>query len=444
MDRPGEQKKITVCMYLSGERAAKAFTLLDALMSTPGISKQWDLIVGIDAISYDLRQYTHHEHLSTKKAVIIESKDSIGKDRFIFSMVANIRSEYLLLLDDSVTLAKGWMGKLLMFLQEYAPEEMAGVEVVGMDPASSCSGVEDYSLNASAVLIKTKYLRQIESQRKIIINKNNVVTFPGLLVESLGLGTNSTNTFDPHHLSYHYGLEPRDSPLDPTARSFTACMCTYGDHPQLILRCLDTILRERMLTKEMEIIVGCNRVSDYVMNEIEQRYGRDRITTLIRSPVNYNKSGMQRFTFRLARAQYLLALDDDMYFKPGWFELLKQFALKQHPFDAAGRMHYLSSRQGWSGKKKPYQEFVGRKKWWRNKIPHGDNVEFPAGQCFLARRSFVVENDYPDLEMQIDWDDVLLGDMVIQLEGRQCSFWDPLCEKIIIDDIPSRGQHGGG
>lgn len=439
MNRPGEDKKITVCIYLSGERAAKAFTLLEILMNTAGISKQWDLIVGIDAVSYDLSQFSQHEHKNSKKAVIIETKDSIGKDRFVFSMVANIRSHYVLLLDDSVTLAKDWLEKLIIFLQEKAPEEIAGVENSGSPLA-----MEGVSLNAAAVLMKTRFLRQIEQQGKITLEKNNVVRFTDRLIESLGLNAQSITTFDPNVLSYHQDLVLRDSPLDPAERFFTACMCTYGDHPQLILRCLDSILREQMLSKEMEIIIGCNRVSDFVMSEIEQRYGRERITTLIRSPVNYNKSGIQRFTFRLARAPYLLALDDDMYFKKGWFELLKQFTLNQHPFDAAGRMHFLSSRHGWSGKKKPYLEFVERKKWWRNKTPHGDNVTFPAGQCFLARRTFVVENDYPDLDMKIDWDDVLLGDMVIQLDGRQCSFGDPLTEKIVIDDIPSRGQHGGG
>jgi hypothetical protein len=180
------------------------------------------------------------------------------------------------------------------------------------------------------------------------------------------------------------------------------------------------------------------------MREIEERYNRGLLNTLIRSPKNLNKSGIQRLTFRLSRGAYILSLDDDMYFKAGWLERMKKFVVARHPFDAAGRLHSLSSRLGWSGRKKPYHEFVARKKWWRGKQPHDDEVHFPAGQCFLARRSFAIANDYPDLGMKIDWDDVLLGDLVIQLDGTQIFFSDDLYERIVVDDIQSRGHHGGG
>jgi hypothetical protein len=46
--------------------------------------------------------------------------------------------------------------------------------------------------------------------------------------------------------------------------------------------------------------------------------------------------------------------------------------------------------------------------------------------------------------MKIDWDDVLLGDMITQLDGSQIFFSDELHKHIVIDDIASRGQHGGG
>jgi hypothetical protein len=46
--------------------------------------------------------------------------------------------------------------------------------------------------------------------------------------------------------------------------------------------------------------------------------------------------------------------------------------------------------------------------------------------------------------MRIDWDDVLLGDLVTQVDGKQLWFPDQLISRIIVDDIPSRGSHGGG
>jgi glycosyltransferase involved in cell wall biosynthesis len=236
----------------------------------------------------------------------------------------------------------------------------------------------------------------------------------------------------------------REAPLKDDRPLLSICVCTYGHHPELILRCLQSVISEHELDHQVELIVGCNAVSDAVIREIDRLHRDGKISTIIRSPINFNKAGMQRFMFRLARAPYILSLDDDMYFSFGWLGPMKRAIRKSHPFEVAGRLHALSNRTLWSGQKKPYDTYCQKKRWWKGKRPYGLEVVFPAGQCFLARSRFLTDNDYPDLDMRIDWDDVLLGDMVTQLDGTQIWFPDDLMKMITIDDIPSRGSHGGG
>lgn len=444
MNGIGVEKKLTVCVYLSGTSSARAFKVLEALHATAGLGARWDAIVGIDSISYDLAHFTCERHERGSKVTFIETKDSVGRDRFFLSMVANIRSHYTLLLDEHVTLRRDWIERVEHFLSTEQSFSIAGVEMIrgGQDVHHGQSGI--LPLSKSAILVSTSFLRTCEGGLDVLPGEKEVAFFDSALKESLGVDQIASGNFDLRAITLTCGgIEREKAPVD-VRPMLSACICTYGDHPELILRCLDSILREPLFANDMEIIVGCNAVSKRVMGEIEQRYKRDRITALIRAPINYNKAGIQRFTFRLARGMYLLSLDDDMYFLPGWFPRLKKFIIDSHPFEAAGRLYELSSRRGWSGKKKPYRECVERKKWWRGKLPFDELVQFPAGQCFLARRAFVVENDYPDLGMRIDWDDVLLGDMIIQLDGSQKFFSDDLYKHIIIDDIASRGQHGGG
>lgn len=435
-----DNKKLTVCVYLSGTRSQRAFTLLESLSKTPGFGTRWDVIIGIDCISYDLAHYTRSEQKAGSKATFIETKISVGKDRFLFSMTANVRSHYVLLLDDDVSLGKDWMSHLESFITDKKPTGMSGATIHNADAAHA----DRLLLHPSAILIKTTFLRKYEIGGSLPLSSADCTAFSDALTASLSPQSLHSESFDPRIFLLSNGLLDRSQPVDNASPLISICLCTYGDYPELVRRCLDSVLRERFFSKDLEILLGCNAASARVQEEIEPLYTRDRITTIIRSPVNINKSGIQRFTFRLSRGPYILSLDDDMYFKPGWLSKMRKCIFTHHPFEAAGRLSSLSSRLGWGGKKKPYHEFVVRKRWWRGKQPLEDNVHFPLGQCFLTRRSFVLENDYPDLGMKIDWDDVLLGDMVTQLDGNQVFFPDDLQDLIVVDEIASRGQHGGG
>ena len=444
MELPGADKKLTVCLYVDGEQSRVALDLIDSLMAMPNVGKTWDLLIAVDAPGYDLKHIIQQEYRHKNKAVFFESASVLGKTRWWRIMLSNIRSEYALLIDQSALPSPSWITELFSFVRDNPSAQLCGFKHAlgpAIPDAPYASPLKD-----GLLLIKTSFYREHEvlPPEKADVIGSQATFFDFSMAAILGVFPDNMKQLDIPSVFMELSKGERDAPINPDLPLISICLCTYGDHPELILRCLDSILSEPHLDNEFEIILGCNAVSDEVMTEIDRRYRDGSIATLIRSPLNYNKAGMQRFTFRIARAPYILSLDDDMYFQSGWLQLLKQHIYLSHPVEVMGRLHALSNRTLWSGQKKPYDNYCQKKRWWRGKRPYGLEVVFPAGQCFLARTQFVLENDYPDLDMRIDWDDVLLGDLVTQVDGKQIWFPDPLINRIIVDEIPSRGSHGGG
>lgn len=416
------------------------------MLASPGAGKSWDLLIAFDAPSYDMRHLLVREYQRDRRAVFFESRESLGKYRWWRAMVANIRSEYVLLVDERLTPSPHWSSQILEYLKSNPSVTLCGFKN-GANPGPAILGESARSpIKDGTVLLKTSYLREIEILPATEAQGvgANATFFDFSMAAELGVTPDSMRALDLGDLLLQPPPLSRETPLREDEPLISVCICTYGHHPELILRCLKSVITESELNNEVEVILGCNAVSDEVMREIDRLHRDGKISTIVRSPVNFNKAGMQRFTFRLARAPYILSLDDDMYFSSGWLSHMKQVIRKSHPFEVAGRLHALSNRTLWSGQKKPYDTYCQKKRWWKGKRPYGLEVVFPAGQCFLARTRFLIDNDYPDLDMRIDWDDVLLGDLVTQLDGTQIWFPDELMKLITIDDIPSRGSHGGG
>jgi hypothetical protein len=430
MDLCSEAKKLSVCLYAHGAKPDRAFRLLDTLRSAPGLGFAWELLVAANTPRYDLREYISAEHRTSRKIVWFESGAPRAQAALWRAQMSNSTADWVLLVDDQISLDSDWNEKLPRFLESNRDRE---VIALGADLHAS----ESDSVTARGFLLRTAWLRQrlraSDATTDLLVASANDL-------ERLGLGGFEAG----HYVTLAALLDETGTVCADPAPLFSACLCTYGDHPKLTLRGIDSILQENIPGSELELLIGCNDVSRDVMSQLERRALHSPYGFLIRSARNFNKSGMQRFTFRLSRAAYILSLDDDMYFLPGWFNEMKAFLSGNQPFDVAGRLHTLTNRGWWSGKKRPYDQFVRRKHWWRDRTPHGVEVHFPAGQCFLARREFVLSHDYPDCGMRIDWDDVLLGDLVAQMEGRQVAFSDELTKRIIVDEIASRGQHGGG
>ena len=446
MNLPGTDKKLTVCIHIDGEHSRAAIQLIDSLLATPSLGKTWELLIALDGPTYDLKYLLRQEYQHQKKAVFFESTTPLGKNKWWRIMLANVRSEHALLLDHTALPSPSWIPSILDFVRDNPSTQLCGFKY-GNPPSTSTPDAPYVTpLKDGPLLIRTAFHRENEflPHDQVRVIASQVSFFDFSMAAILGVFPDAMKPLDIASVFADLPKVDREAPLDQDGLLFSICLCSYGHHPELILRCIDSILAEPYSKKGLEIILGCNAVSDEVMREIDGRNRDGVIGTIIRSPVNYNKAGMQRFMFRAARAPYILSLDDDMYFHTGWLPLLRQHILGSHPVEVMGRLHALSNRTLWSGQKKPYDTFCQKKRWWKGKRPYGLEIVFPAGQCFLAKTAFVLENDYPDLDMRIDWDDVLLGDLVTQVDGKQIWFPDQLISRIIVDDIPSRGSHGGG
>ena len=102
MNLPGVDKKLTVCCYIGADTPRKSLQVIDQLLALPSVGKSWDLIFALDAPAYDIRYLCAQEHKKSGKAVFMESKAPFGKAHWYRVMLANIRSEYVLLLDDTI------------------------------------------------------------------------------------------------------------------------------------------------------------------------------------------------------------------------------------------------------------------------------------------------------------------------------------------------------
>jgi hypothetical protein len=228
----------------------------------------------------------------------------------------------------------------------------------------------------------------------------------------------------------------------------TIGICVYGDYPLLISRCLDSIINEPLFFETTNLIIGANAVSKPSYREIEARIPQGQEISVIRSYDNVNKSGMRRMMISLVETPFIVSVDDDIILKPGWLRQMRDFIEScERNIDVAGVT--LATTHGTPRnsriKSLPYSLYPWRKKWWKWKRngPSGQ-IPFPGGGFHLMRTEFIRKHDFPDFNMLIDHDDILLGDLIIQSDARYASFPADLNEKIIIDLTASRGDHWKG
>lgn len=235
---------------------------------------------------------------------------------------------------------------------------------------------------------------------------------------------------------------------NPPEKLLTICICAYGDYPKLISRCLDSIVTEPLFFETTNLIIGANALSKPSYGEIDARIPEGQEVSIIRSFDNVNKSGMRRMMISLVETPFIVSVDDDIILKPGWLRQMREHVEScNRNVDVAGVT--LATTYGKPRntriKSIPYSLYPWRKKWWKwKRNGSSDRIPFPGGGCHLMRTEFIREHDFPDFNMLIDHDDILLGDLIIQTNGRYASFPSDLNEKIIIDLTASRGDHWKG
>lgn len=218
---------------------------------------------------------------------------------------------------------------------------------------------------------------------------------------------------------------------------FSVSVTCYGDFPEYSVRCVDSIANSPGLLERCDVHVGCNTVSPRTLAPLRAHFDGGRLTTLVESNRNLNKSPIVRTNLGITRTPYVLVVDDDSHMLPGWLDAMDRFIERNHPFDVAGSIFEID-------RDADFQKMVEPKPWWRG-IDAGHpayrtKVFLATGGMYLARVAFSRQYNYPDRSMIIWREDAMLSDLTNQVGGKLLRFPKYVMDTVRINDGRRRGE----
>jgi hypothetical protein len=223
MSLPGEDKKLTVCVHIDGERSRAALSLIDSLLATPSLGKTWDLLIAIDTPSYDLQHIIKKEYQHKKNAVFLESTERLGKARWWRVMLANIRSEYVLLLDETALPSPAWIASLFDFIRDNPAAHLCGFKYGRGIEAASPDLPYSSPLKDGAILINTAFYREHEvlPADKANMVGAQAVFFDFSMAAILGVFPDTMPQLDIASVFNELPQSDRQAPINPTLPLFS-------------------------------------------------------------------------------------------------------------------------------------------------------------------------------------------------------------------------------
>ena len=145
---------------------------------------------------------------------------------------------------------------------------------------------------------------------------------------------------------------------------------------------------------------------------------------------------MMRILMEVCETPYMMWLDDDSHVSSGWDDPIQKFILEKDPFDVAGHVFYINERGP------EYFQFLRLRPWYKSQDREAEQVWFATGGLFLARLDFLRKYDFPDRVMAKGMDDILLGELCLQQDGRLVDFGGnrEIMDRIRISDGDRRGS----
>lgn len=229
---------------------------------------------------------------------------------------------------------------------------------------------------------------------------------------------------------------------------FSVLICCYGDFPDYTLRSIRSVLEGTTPEKrQFEFHIGTNTCSERVMREIHALHDAGQFDTLIESRENLNKDPMFRLLLQCMNSEYFLWMDDDSYVMPGWDDLIARYIRSNRPFDAAGILYtakrylkykiFLHNRPWFVSDERFY---LNGSQWTKLKKNPGEVTIFPTGGLYIGRRDFFLRHNFPDKAIVKRADDMLLGDLFLQQNGKLLMFPPEMCSVLRCSMGDRRGQ----
>ena len=217
-------------------------------------------------------------------------------------------------------------------------------------------------------------------------------------------------------------------------KSLTVCALAYGDYPQLIQRCLQSVTRT-VDPKLYELRVGLNAVSDRTRTWINQAITPLANARVYDSRENMFKYPMMRRMFNdpPLTSEWTIWFDDDGWASdPNWLKYLDAYIGRTPTAQVIGRryfMHLLDTQVNW----------VKQAKWYTGKDVDRRKgaavTRFATGGWWAVKSDVVRKLDWPDPRLQNNGGDTNFG----------CACWQNGIEVhehyqgIMISDSPRRG-----
>ncbi|HEU0008837.1 MAG TPA: glycosyltransferase [Verrucomicrobiae bacterium] len=237
----------------------------------------------------------------------------------------------------------------------------------------------------------------------------------------------------------------------------TICVLTYGDHPRLVARVLDSI-RTHCPRSEFQLAVGANAVGEATRADLDARRRAGEIDRLIVSETNLNKCPMMRRIFQTVHTELIWWFDDDSYInEPGALSRWLKPALAAADSNVMwGQLCRCNTREEFTDLEEPIG-FVRSAPWYRGLPPPswrpggkgefnfenrgcGDGRwDFIVGGCWLIRTSAVRALDWPDPRLIKLGDDVFLGEAIRQQGWELGNIGTP---GVAVNTEPRRGDRG--
>jgi hypothetical protein len=216
----------------------------------------------------------------------------------------------------------------------------------------------------------------------------------------------------------------------------------YGNYPQYSLRAIDSIVSGHDLHRYANVLVGLNECGQQTVQRVRELKDKRLIDGVVDCTWNMNKDPMLRVLLELVRTPYVMWLDDDSHFvNRDWPSRFAQMTVGQHPFDVAGPLRF------WGPNREAYPDYLkvaSSRPWWQGDAHYPwhrrKSVPFALGGCFIARTEFLRTHNFPDRGMIKHLDDVLLGELILQVGGKLVGFSDELSEAVKVNDGERRGE----
>jgi len=216
------------------------------------------------------------------------------------------------------------------------------------------------------------------------------------------------------------------------ARPVAICVLTYGDHPRLARRTIESI-RFHCARSAYRLVVGANSVGRETRDYLQGLEAEGAIDRLILSPANLNKCPMMRRMFEGLDAEFVWWFDDDSYVTspealPERIRLAREAPPRRVQW---GHLFFFGDESDFSGGA-DVAGFVRTAPWYRgleppSRAPGGRgerNFEgkgagdgrwfFATGGCWFMRTRALRELDWPDPVLVKRNDDIFLGEAIRQ------------------------------